>query len=93
LGLIFIYSFLQFDERKRKMHQQIFTHSLGAEFEELAEVVLFQSVPVGGEFKPGDICVGGFPFCDGWKVEIKYETPYAKGGQSKEGGSSSPNDK
>jgi len=77
------------------MHQQIFTHSLGAEFEELAEVVLFQSIPVpgGGELKPGDVCIGGFPFCDGWKVEVKYETPIAKGGQSKEGVSSSPKDK
>jgi hypothetical protein len=74
------------------MHQLAYVDSLGAEFEELAEVVLFQSVPLpgGGTFTP-DVCLRDAPFnvCRDDRFVGTVTTPIAKGGQSKGSSSSS----
>lgn len=61
------------------MNEQFLIDPVRAEIEELAEVILFQSVDVGGggTITPG-LC-GGIPCAE-------FETPIAKGGQTKGGG-------
>ena len=62
------------------MNEQRLMDPVRAEIEELAEVILFQSVPFGdGTITPG-LC-GGIPCAE-------FETPIAKGGQTKDGGGS-----
>lgn len=62
------------------MNEQLLIDPVRTEIEELAEVILFQSV------SPGQICIDGVPFCNGTVITGNFETPVAKGGQTKGGG-------